>query len=68
MARVTLKVIGERCRQYRKALGYRQADVAAETSYSVENISLFERGRNDNMMILLWYLDKGMPFYDLLKG
>lgn len=68
MDRVTLKKMGERCRSFRKSIGYRQADVAKETAYSVENVSSFERGRNDNLMIFLWYVDHGMPLDDVLKG
>lgn len=64
---MTLKQVGLRCKTYRRAIGFRQIDVAADTGYSVENISAFERGRNDNLEILLWYFDKGMT-YQHLKG
>ncbi len=68
MDKVTLREIGKRCRLYRLSLGYKQSDVAKETDYSVENISLFERGRNDNLMILMWYIRKGMSLVDLQGG
>lgn len=64
---MTLKQVGLMCKTYRRAIGFRQVDVAADTGYSVENISSFERGRNDNLVILLWYLSKGMT-YKHLKG
>ena len=32
----------------------------SDTGYSVENISSFETGRNDNARILLWYFEHGM--------
>lgn len=64
---MTLKQVGLMCKTYRRAIGFRQIDVAADTGYSVENISAFERGRNDNLEILLWYFDNGMT-YKHLKG
>ena len=64
---MTLKQVGLMCKTYRRAIGFLQRDVAADTGYSVENISAFERGRNDNLEILLWYLSKGMT-YKHLKG
>ena len=57
---MTLKELGRRCKKYRIERGYYQIDVAKGTGYSIENISSFERGRNDNARILLWYFDKGM--------
>ena len=64
---MTLKQVGLMCKTYRRAIGFLQRDVAADTGYSVENISAFERGRNDNLEILLWYFGKGMT-YQHLKG
>lgn len=56
-----MKKIGERCKRFRQLLQYRQIDVARETGYGVENISGFENGRNDNGLIMLWYIAHGMP-------
>lgn len=57
---ISLREIGQRCKKYRVHRGYYQTDVAADTGYSVENISSFETGRNDNARILLWYFEHGM--------
>lgn len=57
---ITLRELGRRCKQFRVEHGYYQADVAADTGYSIENISSFETGRNDNARILLWYFERGM--------
>ena len=57
---LTLREMGQRCKQFRVNHGYYQTDVAADTGYSVENISSFETGRNDNARILLWYFEHGM--------
>lgn len=62
---LTLLEVGKRCKKFRIERGYYQMDVAAETGYSVENISAFETGRNDNARILLWYFAHGME-YDYL--
>lgn len=65
---ISLREMGRRCKQYRIDLGLHQTDVAADTGYSVENISSFENGRNDNARILLWYLSCGMTTEYLLEG
>ena len=57
---ISLREMGQRCKKYRVNRGYYQTDVAADTGYSVENISSFETGRNDNARILLWYFEHGM--------
>ena len=57
---ISLREMGRRCKKYRVHRGYYQTDVAADTGYSVENISSFETGRNDNARILLWYFEHGM--------
>lgn len=59
---ISLTEIGKRCKEYRVEKGYYQYDVAADTGYSVENISAFETGRNDNARILLWYFAHGMEY------
>lgn len=57
---ISLREMGRRCKQFRVKHGFYQTEVAAETGYSVENISSFENGRNDNARILLWYFSHGM--------
>lgn len=62
-----LTAIGARCQEFRKSAGYAQWCVARDTGYSIETISSFERGRNDNGIILLWYIAHGMT-YDEIRG
>lgn len=64
---LSLREMGWRCKQFRVDRGYYQTDVAAETGYSVENISSFETGRNDNARILLWYFEHGMKYEHLFE-
>lgn len=65
----TLKKIGSICRRYRKiVLQKNLRDVAIEMGYSVENISAFENGRNDNCLILLWYMKNGLTLKQLCGG
>lgn len=59
---ISLREMGRRCKEFRIEHGYYQTDVAADTGYSVENISSFETGRNDNARILLWYFAHGMDY------
>lgn len=65
---ISLREMGKRCKQYRVENGYYQANVAEETGYSIENISSFETGRNDNARILLWYFAHGMKYEYLIGG
>lgn len=46
-------------KKFRQSLGYKQIDVANELGYSLENISKFENGKNNNLKIYLWYIEKG---------
>lgn len=59
-------VIGRKCKQFRKSQGITQLVVSRETNYSIENISKFETGKNDNMRILLWYMSIGLTYEDLI--
>lgn len=65
---LTLKQIGPKCKQYRESIGYKQTDVALDLGYSVNNISSFENGRNDNAQILLWYFAHGMLYEDFFDN
>lgn len=64
---INLYDIGKRCKEFRIEHGYYQVDVARDTGYSVENISSFETGRNDNARILLWYFIHGMKTEHLFE-
>ena len=55
-----LKGVGAMCKQFRERQGYTQADVARQTGYSEQNVSSFETGRTNNMILLLWYIDHGI--------
>lgn len=65
---ITLRELGRKCKKFRIEHGYFQVDVATDTGYSVENISSFETGRNDNARILLWYFVHGMNTEHLIDG
>jgi transcriptional regulator with XRE-family HTH domain len=55
----SLSLIGKACKDFRLSLGILQSEVARDTGYSIENVSKFENGNNNNMKIFLWYLQKG---------
>lgn len=52
--------LGRMCKEYRTYIGVTQSDVARATGYSEQNISSFETGRTNNMILLLWYIDQGI--------
>lgn len=64
---ISLKDLGLRCKQFRVSRGYRQHNVAEDSGYTIENISSFECGRNNNAIILLWYIAHGMTIEEI-KG
>lgn len=52
--------LGKQCKDFRLEIGLLQSDVASDTGYSVENVSKFENGKNNNLKIFLWYVSKGI--------
>ena len=55
----SLSLIGKECKNFRLSLGILQSEVARDTGYSIENVSKFENGNNNNLKIFLWYIQKG---------
>lgn len=51
--------LGKSCGNTRRRLNITQKDVAGELNYSVSSISAFERGENNNAVILAWYVLHG---------
>ena len=56
-----LKIIGMLCKYTRLEQGLSQEEVAQELGCSNQNISMFENGRNNNAIVLLWYILHGLP-------
>ncbi len=63
-----LRTLGRICQKYRERLGYFQHDVAEEISCSKENVSAFECGRNNNALILYWYIKNGLTIHEFNGG
>lgn len=63
----TLKEISAACQAYRRREGIAQSRVAIDTGYSVESVSAFERGRTNNLMIYLWYANRGMDIMEEVR-
>lgn len=58
--RSTLEALGMACGEFRRIyLQVSQAAIAHELGCTSSNISLFECGKNDSAMILLWYIRHG---------
>lgn len=62
-----LKILGQLCGETRKRRGYTQNQVSIETGYSKETISSFENGRNNNCILLLWYIENGLDMSDVRR-
>ena len=63
----TLKRLGEACKDFRREQGLLLRNAAFDTNYAIESICAFEHGRTNNALILLWYVNKGLPL-ETLKG
>lgn len=60
--------LGKSCGNIRRRLNITQKDVARELSYSVSSISAFERGENNNAVILAWYVLHGFDLKRWYNG
>lgn len=58
--------IARHCKIYRILHNYKISDVAKDTGYAASTISRFERGHNDNMLILAWYIMRGLDIAAVL--
>ena len=58
----SLSLIGKACKDFRVSLGILQSEVAHDTGYSIENVSKFEHGKNNNLRIFMWYVQKGFHY------
>lgn len=56
---MNLKILGNRCRAFRRDNGYAVSQIAKELNYTERYIYSFEEGKADNCMILLWYIRHG---------
>lgn len=64
---MVLYEIGVACKNARKRNGKTQASVATSLGCTVENISAFEHGRNNNAIILFYYLSHFNAFIEIQK-
>ena len=62
MVDIQQATIGRLCANYRKKINEKQQTVALETGYSIENVSAFENGRNNNAKIYNWYIKRGFCY------
>lgn len=61
MIKYEITKVGEICKRFRiEKTNATQSDIAQELCYVKSNISAFERGRNNNADILLWYIMRGL--------
>jgi predicted transcriptional regulator len=63
---VVLKKIGNECAKFRHQIKEPQSSVAKSTNYSVEVVSSFENGRNNNLFVFLWYVSNGLDLIPIL--
>ena len=54
--------LGRACKEWRKSHGYTLAQVGNEIGYTLNNVWGFEKGRNDNGVIFLWYITHGFTY------
>ena len=49
-------------------MSFTQADVGEQLGYSDSNICEFEKGRNNNILIFMWYISHGLTMTDAYKA
>lgn len=61
--------LGRICKTYRKyTLKTSQREVAGDIGVTGQNVSAFERGKNNNAKILLWYIERGLDIANVIGG
>lgn len=55
-----MKCLGHVCKCFRRSIDKRLSDVAREVGTTFQNVSAFERGRNNNANIFVWYVRHGL--------
>lgn len=63
-----LRIMGQTCQFVREYMGLPRAYVAEKTGYTTQTIYDFERGRNNNAILLFWYVRNFSSLMDFLKG
>lgn len=61
-------IITKNCQDYRINRGITQQQIANNIGCSIETISSFENNRNNNALILIWYIEHGITLNELLRG
>ena len=56
----SLKTLGLLCKQTRMIKGATQEELADIIGCTKQNISMFETGKNNNALILWWYIKNGL--------
>ena len=64
-----MRRLGVMCKNYRKyTLKVSQRKLACDIGVTGQNVSAFERGKNNNARILLWYIEHGMDIVNVIRG
>lgn len=63
-----LRIMGQTCQYLREYMGLTRAHVADKTGYTTQTIYDFERGRNNNAVLLFWYMCNFPSLMTFLKG
>ena len=59
---------GKRCKYWRVTqTTFTQGDIADDLKCTRAYVSKFESGKADNVDLLVWYIEHGMPLNKLLK-
>lgn len=56
-----MEELGKFCKEFRIRYNITQSEIAESSGYSQSDISKFEAGKNNNAIILLSYIELGIP-------
>ena len=69
MFKIRPELLGCICRAYRiESLKMTQVEVAKETGYTASNINKFELGKTSSVILLCYYMSKGLSSDEILKA
>lgn len=60
--------VGNLCKRWRILNNIPVSAIAMDLDYSIQNIRKFESGENNNMTILLWYIEHGFKVDQFRRG
>lgn len=63
--KMNMEKVGNYCKSWRIEHGYTQGQIARDCHCSIQNVSIFEKGKNDSLRIFVWYCNHGLKVSEM---